>query len=107
VLRLDRESLEARLVQLLPGLLESGRCVDLPIHEATTLAVATRIERPQHLGAEPVRLGEDRLGLVHAPRFERRPPQQLPQPELLQQRELHVPEIGLVVVDAVGHGAPS
>src|SRR5262249_44536398 len=65
---------------------------------------ADRVDRTEHLADPVVDLVEDGADLILAPVRVRRLTKQLLQLELLEEEELEVAEIGLVVVERLGHG---
>jgi hypothetical protein len=98
VLGLDRERAPAGLEQRLPRLLEAGRDADLAVVEPAALGVAGTVERAEHLLHPAVGLLEDRRDLVLAPVAVRRLAEDVVEPELLEQEERQVAEVGFVEI---------
>ena len=96
-----RERLPARLVELLPRLLEAGRRVDLAVLELAALAVADRVERAEDFAREPVASSSDDLDLVLAPASNGALPRSSSSLNCSKSRKLQLAEVGLVAVDGL------
>src|SRR5262245_59629842 len=83
--------------------MEALRRLHLASLDAAALAVTGRVEGAEHLAGGAIRGLEHRPGLVLTPGVERRLPQQLPEPELLEQHEGELPEVRLVPVQPSRH----
>src|SRR5690606_12628354 len=68
-LRRDGDRLPARLVDLLPRLLEALRRLHRAVLDAAPLATARGVQGPEHLARELVGLVDDHRGLVVSPRL--------------------------------------
>ena len=97
--------LPARLVQLLPRLLEAGRRLDLAVLERAAGAIADRVERAEDLARPPVDAGEDGVHLVLAPVAVGRAAEELAEAELLEEEKANVAEVAAVPIDVLAHVA--
>ena len=107
VRRRNRDQFPAALVELLPRIAEAGGSGDLTVLEGAPGGVADGVERAGHLADEAVALAERALHLFLTPCFERRLPEDLTQPELLEDEKIQLAKVSLVAInrlDGFGHG---
>jgi hypothetical protein len=102
-LRLHRDDLQARLVDLLPGVGKAPGHLDLAVLQSAALAVAGGVQRPEHLGRQAIGLLERGIDLVRTPGLEGTLAQHLAQLELLEEDEADVPQVSPVPVGGVAH----
>ena len=101
VLGVDADRLPARLVELLPRVLEARAASStVPSSSVQPSRVADRVERADAPRAPSgsTRSSDD-LDLVLAPGLEGRLAEQLAELELLEQQEVQLAKVGLVAVD--------
>ncbi len=103
VLGVGRELPPAGLVELVPRVLERLRDAHLAAFELHALAIADRVDGPEHLRGEAVALVEHHLHFLGAPLREGLLPEEVSEPELLEEQELELSKIGLVAILGLGH----